>query len=573
MRFAALRRTNNQDSSYKDKDWPAIFPTACLVEFSTANPRSRPHADEAIEWRLPTTLAADVRGHFRLTGEDQVHEADFNKFVSEFYRSGSPDQAADAIWYFVNSERFGKRSREGGIGLTQYFFARIAENHPEVVRSYEALLDKATPNGKVYILSLLGMVGDEHTKSFLNNRFTDDAYKDLQQEIADTLERLPATEKIDVLQQSIRSSFDLNLLWIEFQITGNKEPVRRIIQTLDWRDVIRENLRDWLSMNLPKWADPYWGWSEKRNRRAFDRLGELADIECDIERAEIRTLEDLDCICSLERGHWSPERFTKIQSALPFDLSAEELSHIAVKATAKWLLESNAANHELVLETCEEQGTVKEGRAELALLETTARAYLFRHDNIKARQKIDEYLERSPLYRIVQDDLRIVRSRLDADRRDSKSEEPVKKHADLPPGLPSRSLVPGVPFRSYEEVQNWERPDRDIVSSRSPASMAIHSLLAIIGMSLGLGFVVGVIGLLAGFIGPVIFTPEASQGPLLGLFLGPILFVIGSYLAGICQIPRALTLPKWGQATYALILLLLFIPFLKMCKIVLLLIS
>lgn len=510
-----------------------------------------------MERRLPTTLAVDVRGHILLIWEDEVHEADFNKFVDEFYRSGSPNQAAEAIWCFVHSEMFGKRSSEGSIDLTQYFFARIAEDHPEVVRSYEAQLDEATPNGKVYILSLLGMVGDEHTQSFLNNRFADDAYKDLQQEIADTLERLPATEKIDVLQRSIRSSFDLDLLWIEFQITGNKEPVRRIIRTLDWRDVIREKLRDWLSL-AP--ATQFFGRSISRHHRTLDRLSKFADIECDIERQEIKTLEDLDCICSLERGHWSPERFTKIKAALPFDLSVEELNHIAVKATAKWLLESSAAKHELVLEACEEQGTVKEGRAELALLETTARAYLSRHDNIKARQKIEEYLERSPFYRDVQKDLRIVRSRLEADRRDSKPDEPVKKHDDLPPGRPSHSLVPGVLFRSYEEVRNWEHPDCDIVNSSSPASTAMGSLLAIIGISLAWGIATGLVGFFGGLYGVCLQEDASNLCGLWGVFLGLGAFIVVTWLALLWQVRRALTLPTWATTVYVFIVILWMVP-------------
>jgi hypothetical protein len=39
---------------------------------------------------------------------------------------------------------------------------------------------------------------------------------------------------------------------------------------------------------------------------------------------------------------------------------------------------------------------------------------------------------------------------------------------------------------------------------------------------------VGTIGFAAGFFGPVILTPEANQGPLLGIFVtGPLGFVVG----------------------------------------------
>src|SRR5215831_20752878 len=38
----------------------------------------------------------------------------------------------------------------------------------------------------------------------------------------------------------------------------------------------------------------------------------------------------------------------------------------------------------------------------------------------------------------------------------------------------------------------------------------------------------GGIGFAAGFFGPMIFAPEANQGPLLGFFTGPIGFFIGA---------------------------------------------
>lgn len=40
--------------------------------------------------------------------------------------------------------------------------------------------------------------------------------------------------------------------------------------------------------------------------------------------------------------------------------------------------------------------------------------------------------------------------------------------------------------------------------------------------------ILGGIGFAAGFFGPIIFAPEANQGPLLGIFItGPLGFVLG----------------------------------------------
>jgi hypothetical protein len=42
------------------------------------------------------------------------------------------------------------------------------------------------------------------------------------------------------------------------------------------------------------------------------------------------------------------------------------------------------------------------------------------------------------------------------------------------------------------------------------------------------GVITGIIGFCAGFFGPIIFTPEANQGPLLGIFItGPLGNIFG----------------------------------------------
>jgi len=56
------------------------------------------------------------------------------------------------------------------------------------------------------------------------------------------------------------------------------------------------------------------------------------------------------------------------------------------------------------------------------------------------------------------------------------------------------------------------------------------------------GLVVGAIGFVAGFFGPILLWPDANQGPLLGIFVtGPLGFALGA-LAGWLY----LRLRSWG---------------------------
>lgn len=56
-------------------------------------------------------------------------------------------------------------------------------------------------------------------------------------------------------------------------------------------------------------------------------------------------------------------------------------------------------------------------------------------------------------------------------------------------------------------------------------TITMHSLASYIIMG---GIIVGSIAFLIGFLGPIIFTPESNQGPLLGIFItGPLGFIVG----------------------------------------------
>jgi len=47
----------------------------------------------------------------------------------------------------------------------------------------------------------------------------------------------------------------------------------------------------------------------------------------------------------------------------------------------------------------------------------------------------------------------------------------------------------------------------------------------------GWGLAVGGLGFVLGFFGPILVTPEANQGPLLGIFItGPLGFIAGLFI-------------------------------------------
>ena len=130
---------------------------------------------------------------------------------------------------------------------------------------------------------------------------------------------------------------------------------------------------------------------------------------------------------------FSRQRFLEIKEALLFALSQEEVkAHIGVKAAAKWSLASNAKQHVLVLEACEEEIARRDGRAKLALLEIAVDARLSRRDYGLTAKWIKEFLRLNPSHRGMNEKLLLAESELELDRLMTLTKGSVIMEAALP---------------------------------------------------------------------------------------------------------------------------------------------
>jgi hypothetical protein len=140
------------------------------------------------------------------------------------------------------------------------------------------------------------------------------------------------------MQVPIERPESLDLLWAEFFVTGQAEPVERIFTTLDGNDRVRERLTTWLAERA------LFGGAK---RRASAELLAAAGIVVDLERRTIVTAGDLDCLCFA-----IAEQRVPIFKMLPFELTPEEVMTLATKASALWSLRLNARDHDKVAEVC-----------------------------------------------------------------------------------------------------------------------------------------------------------------------------------------------------------------------------
>jgi len=328
-----------------------------------------------------------------------MNEEEYNKFITYYYQSGTPELAAESLEYFIVSELM-KHSRTHPIDipLASYFYAKIAENNPSIIEEYESVFRRVPHQGKIFILKVMEWLHDENAKGFLIRTLRDKTYKEERNAIEETLRVLSTTKKLDIYQNNISTSVDLDLLWTEFLITGKKESVLRIIDVLELTDRVREKLSDWLKLKQSKkfLAD----WRRKRKLKKLDSIGILLDNSL----RNILSTQDLDCFIAMEGCNANSEIFREGQNQLPFRLTQEDINHIGLKAVAKWSLCSNASQHPIVLETINSEASKRAGHCRLALLEISALTALSSDDLETAFNTLYESLDPYPSVRRKQFD-------------------------------------------------------------------------------------------------------------------------------------------------------------------------
>ncbi len=335
-----------------------------------------------------------------------MDQQEFGRYKNFFYLIGTPSAAGEALACFLN----GPNVRDENASRTAlYFFTRIAELHPTILRQYEAVARDSTSEGKTFVLRILEHVGDEGTRRFLSLARGDSAFAAQRDQIARLLEATTPTT-LDVLHTDVRDVGDLDLLWTEFSVSASKVAVRRVIQVLEWPDRIRTRLEEWLRTK-PQSGFVLFRPDPKKRKQIVDGIAKVAGIVCDLDRAEIANREDLDCLCFLDQCQKrSLEEIEKIRKALPFTFTADDLRHIAVRTTAAASLFEHARQHDVVRETCEEDLSILSNRARLALLEILGRAYLDLEDFSNARAKLAEYCDANPGERKVREKLRLAQA-------------------------------------------------------------------------------------------------------------------------------------------------------------------
>jgi hypothetical protein len=276
-----------------------------------------------------------------------------------YYLDPRPEQAPEALLDCLEKGMFNNPDN-----AVWYLFARVAREHPWLVRRYEALFREHIAS-RVVLLKILQQSGDLETRRFLLDSITNPDFKPMQAELKAAVREWPAAA-INPLTQPVASAADLDRLWCEFRATGSTAPVLRIIEVFEGPDRIRGRLENWLNETPP--AEPArFLWTRLR-KRVCQRLREQASIVCDLDRGEVLTQQDLDCHCTMQNMAVSAERARKVAKVLPFEFETDA-SYLWFKAAAVWSTASHAREHRIVFRLCETEAARRVGRCRTVLQE------------------------------------------------------------------------------------------------------------------------------------------------------------------------------------------------------------
>jgi len=308
-----------------------------------------------------------------MAADKNITEEEFEEITTFFYKIGSADKALLAMQYFIDSDLLSNAVVSGPLGPMPYFFYRAAQIYPELWPKYGVLFEGSSQKQRLFIIWLFALENDEETdKSLMAWREKKD-YEELHSQIDELLEMEGRGENAIDLEQ-ISTGGDLDRLWGEFLITGNQIAIQKIINVLEWPDLIRGRLEESLKQRSVVPLQEHDSISEFHMQLL--NQGIVLDSEC----GSIYSAQDLDCFCVMEGCEISSDRLDTMKLIFPFELSDSDLSYMGMKASAKWSLCSNAMQHEVVLDTCKEEGSKRGGGCRLSLLEIITRSYLVTND-------------------------------------------------------------------------------------------------------------------------------------------------------------------------------------------------
>ena len=190
-----------------------------------------------------------------------------SKATTFYYRSPNPELAVELLDDVLKKENLEHpwfRDRPYVLRVIATQIGLIARGNPKIVRECEARFDGATPAGRRLILRSLRICGDEQSLGRIDKWLVREEDAAVRKDLQQTRDHIADPKRKRYREKAPTSPHEVDLLWADFFITGEYEPVSRILDVLDLP---------------PEKSDPIMTrvvrWSLRSNMRQHRRLVEL----------------------------------------------------------------------------------------------------------------------------------------------------------------------------------------------------------------------------------------------------------------------------------------------------------
>jgi hypothetical protein len=200
-----------------------------------------------------------------------------SKATTYYYLSPDPKLAVELLDDVLKKENLEHpwfRNRSDVLRIIAAQIGLIARGHPELVRQCEARFDGATPAGRRLILRSLRVCGDEPTLGQIDKWLAREEDAAVRKDLQETRDHIADPRRKRFREKAPTSPHEMDLLWADFFITGEYEPVSRILDVLD----IPSEKSNPILRGVA-------GWSLRANMRQHPKLVELLRKHTD-QRAE-----------------------------------------------------------------------------------------------------------------------------------------------------------------------------------------------------------------------------------------------------------------------------------------------
>ena len=271
--------------------------------------------------------------------ETPITPIELDNFTMYYYKDPQPAEAPRMLRHFLeervpSDKKFQQDAHT--LKLMAYFFGRIAQGHPNIVREYEKLFLGSSEAAQLVLLTAFSLCGDDLTAGQLRQWLADSELAVNRDWIEQTLDKwekpLPDPMALDVVNPWV-----MDQLWMEFFITGETKFVEKIVEVRDGPDMMRERLESWFQTH-----------ESDEDRKSMVQA--LSDMNIDYDRSISRIVseDDLDIHFGRIAGGagMAGDTFPPLEELRRLlNHSGDELTAMAMRAAADWALTSNCQQH------------------------------------------------------------------------------------------------------------------------------------------------------------------------------------------------------------------------------------